>query len=408
MRENNTKGSIKRCTLSQWILGFSDTANYRAGKIGGWKHPEVDTELLESVGGLEILKNQARELEENPALKGKIEIGWIEVKTDIKKIEFSMDIIPVLCEMENIEDPRRKQLRLIEKISKWKQEVSDISWIQPYYDDLLAGLKKGNKMPETEDTLRFHCLNAIVRQEEPIWENAFSARIFSNSKVFKKQGYREKMIKILEKYSPYYDDAMEEDDIYGDELLAMHGIYSYAQTLELKGPLQYRIDEGTVIDTKENKYGVVLNTQTLTHSEPLVVPKCKKIMTIENKANYEQMLYQDEILYIYCHGYFTPKEIRFLKRLSEVVDEECEFLHWGDMDYGGISIFQFIRKNVFSKLRPYKMDREAFNQAITMGAGISLKESTRKKLEKKDAGLLEDLKQCILEKNQTIEQEILL
>jgi len=221
------------------------------------------------------------------------------------------------------------------------------------------------------------------------------------------------MIGILKVYSPYYEDAMEEHaldngEVNGDELLAMHEIHSYAQTLEWKGPLQYQMDTGVVIDTTDNTYGVVLNTQTLIHSEPFALPNCKRIMTIENKANYEDMDYKDDVLYIFCHGYFTPKEVRFLKGLSEMVDEKCEFLHWGDMDYGGISIFQFIKRTVFPKLRPYKMDSESFYRALEMDAGIPLEKFSREKLEKKEAGLLEDLKQCILDSNQTIEQERLL
>lgn len=408
MKESKEKENAKRITLNQWILHFADTATYRAGEISGWKHPKVDTKLLAGVGGIEILRNQARKLEENVDLKGKIRIGWKAVGTDIEKIEFSMDSIPILCKMEGVEDPRKRQLRLIKQVKGWKQEVAGNSWIEPYYDALLQKLEKGNKVPEADDSLRFQCLNAIVKQEEPIWERVFSARIFHDSKFFKSQGYRDKMLAILRQYSPYSKDMMEEDERNGDELLAMHEIYSYAQTLEWKGPLQYQIDKGVVVDTSKNKYGVVLNTQTLIHSEPFALPNCKKIMTIENKANYEDMNYKDEILYIFCHGYFTPKEVRFLKRLSEIVDDKCEFLHWGDMDYGGISIFQFIKKNVFPKLHPYKMDRESFYHAIAMDAGIRLQESTREKLEKKDAGLLEDLKQCILESNQTIEQERLL
>lgn len=234
------KNKIEKMTLTQWILDFSKSPNYLAGKSVGWKHRKVDQKLIDTVGGMENLKKQANELEKNISLRGKIRIGWKAVRTDIEKIEFSIDIIPLLCKIEGIEDPREHQLQLIKQITDRKQEVIDISWIQPYYDKLLTGLKKGNKMPETEDSLRFQCLNAIVRQNEPIWE------------------------------------------------------------------------------------------------------------------------------------------IRFLKKLLELADENCEFLHWGDMDYGGISIFQFIQKTLFPQLRPYKMDRQSFYCAVEKGAGIPLEESSRK------------------------------
>lgn len=131
-------------------------------------------------------------------------------------------------------------------------------------------------------------------------------------------------------------------------------------------------------------------------------------MTIENKANYESMPYEEDVLYIFCHGYLTPKEVRFLKQLCMIVPKDCEFYHWGDMDFGGISIFQFIKEKVFPALRPYRMGIADFKEALDKEAGILLKASTRTKLEKKNAGLLAELKAEILRTGMTIEQERLL
>ena len=60
------------------------------------------------------------------------------------------------------------------------------------------------------------------------------------------------------------------------------------------------------------------------------------------------------------------------------------------------------------KLIPYKMGIEDFIEAVSSGAGIKLEENTRKKLEKKEVGELEGLKQIILEKGLIVEQEKLL
>lgn len=151
-----------------------------------------------------------------------------------------------------------------------------------------------------------------------------------------------------------------------------------------------------------------INTQTLEHSRPFAISGCRRIMTIENKANYESMPYEEDVLYIFCHGYLTPKEVRFLKQLCMIVPKDCEFYHWGDMDFGGISIFQFIKEKVFPDLKPYRMDVKDFEEALANGAGIPMKDSTRKKLERKEAGLLTGLKAEILRTGMTIEQERLL
>lgn len=103
--------------------------------------------------------------------------------------------------------------------------------------------------------MRFKCINAITRIKEPVWERVFSAKVFNDSKKFEKC-YRQKMVSILTKYSPYYEKNMEDYDTEGEEddakedkkksgleILKMHGIMSYAQTMEWKGPLSYRIFE---------------------------------------------------------------------------------------------------------------------------------------------------------------------
>ena len=304
-------------------------------------------------------------------------------------------------------------------VKSWREDARDYEWVCEYYDDILKKLVAGEKVQDAEDEQRFHCINEIAKIKEPVWERVFSARVLQDSKLFEKN-YRKKMVTILKNHSPYYEDGMEDYDVEDDdakedekgssglEILKIHGILSYAQTLEWKGALQYQLDEEKVIDTTDNIYGTVLNTQTLEHSRPVGASGCRKIMTIENKANYESMSYEEGTLYIFCHGYFRPKEVRFLKQLCAIVPEDCEFYHWGDMDFGGISIFQFIRKKVFPELKPYRMGEKDFKEALEKGAGIPLKASTREKLEKKDAGLLAELKEVILQTGMTIEQERLL
>lgn len=394
----------KEKTLAQWLIQKTNSESYRAGTLTGWKHPKVDKELISDVGGMQQLLQQARVLEQDVLIgkAGKIRFDWYDMGNDIRKIEFDVVIVPVLCEREGIEDPRQTQCKIISYVGEWKAKVKECDWIQAYYDGILERLSAGKLVSGIEDEKLFLCLNAVVSQREFIWENVFSANILSNSKVFKKY-YKDRIITILKNYSPDYIDGMSKDD-----LLSMHHIHSYNQTLEYKGPLKYIIDETWETDGANNRYGGVINAQTIEHARPSGLSGCKRIITIENKANYEAMEYSEEALYLYCHGYFAPKEVKFIKGILDLADQECEFYHWGDMDYGGISIFQFIKYKVFPKLLPCKMDVTDFDEAIRAGKGIELKASTREKLKHKDAGLLSKLKARILETNKVIEQEQLL
>ena len=109
---------------------------------------------------------------------------------------------------------------------------------------------------------------------------------------------------------------------------------------------------------------------------------------IENKANYESMEYDPKVLYIFCHGYFSPKEIRFLQMLMKTAPNEIQCYHWGDMDYGGIQIFLYNEKNIFPNLIPWRMDAPSYKAALENGKGIKLSSGKHKKLEALNAGKL--------------------
>ena len=410
-------------TLAHWIIDKANTDAYRAGTLSGTKHPKADGELLEKLGGRANLVEQAKILEKqtDAGRTGKIWFKWTNVNTDISVIHFDIDSIPELCEIERIEDPRARQQRLIRFVSQYREEVKECDWICQYYDDILENLKSGKREPDAykEDEKLFCCVNAIANLKESMWEHVFSRRVFGDSKKFQNE-YRSKIFTILKKYSPYYENELdaetadkedaEKEEIDKRELLQMHGIMSYAQTMEWKGNLTYYLDTApdVMIQTASNLYGTVLNTQTLEHAIPADLSFCRKIMTIENKANYESLPYEEGTLYIFCHGHFTPKEAVFLKKIHEIAPKGCEYYHWSDMDLGGISIFQSIKNRIFPELKPYKMSVADYREAIEHGAGLPLKASSRKKLLRKEAGVLEDLRQEILKRNQIVEQEYFL
>lgn len=266
----------------------------------------------------------------------------------------------------------------------WCQVKSDIKTI--HYE--ISSIPELCKLERVEDT-RQHQLELIAIVEHwraDIQEYPWLCR------------YYDDILNKLLKGSRFRD---EEDERY---------FRCINEIAKIKEPIWERVFSARVLrDSKVHcTYGTVINTQTLEHSRPFAISGCRRIMTIENKANYESMPYEEDVLYIFCHGYLTPKEVRFLKQLCMIVPKDCEFYHWGDMDFGGISIFQFIKEKVFPDLKPYRMDIKDFEEALANGAGIPMKDSTREKLERKEAGLLTGLKAEILRTGMTIEQERLL
>lgn len=403
-------------TLIQWIIEQIDGKSYRAGKASGYHHPKVDNKLLQQIGGRSSLITQAKAIEKDPILgvDGKIVFDWWKMDSEIKTIHFTVDIMPELCRREGIEDSRIRQLRYIELLQEWKKRA-ETTWLSQYYEDEIRKLEEGNLAQTTQDNLEdgylYRCLDTILHLKEPVEKPIFSARVFRDviipgakitpSKIFRK-AYESKVLSVLKHYSPACAEGMTDD-----EVLAAHGILSYAQTLEWKGPFIYQLNTDEEIDASGNLYGTIINAQTLEHALPKRLPGVKKIFTIENKANYEKQKFREDELYIFCHGFFSPKEVRFLRRITEAAEEGTEYYHWGDLDYGGIRIFQFNKEHVFPELKPYKMGRDDYEAALAAGAGVAIEEDKRKKCEKMDAGELEELKACILEYGLEIEQELL-
>lgn len=419
MKQERTKQKIQ--SLSRYIIEKAECDGYRAGTRSKQWHIEADQKLLDAVGGRSVLLRQAGELEKLTGISGKIIVKWKAVRTEIEKITVSSDAIPLLCQVEQIEDPRERQLSQMELTESWKSRVARADWLIPYYDHILERLNSGKlvkDVPGLEDPLFFLFLNKTAEERKPLYRRAFSAQVCtiwngiaqtkqSESKItptkrFEKI-YQSAVLSVLKQYSPLYEEGMSDE-----ELLTAHGILTYAQTLEFKGAVSYRIDDGPAISTAAQIYGTMFNKQTLENAVPISIVGIRQIMTIENKANYEKMQFRPDTLYIFCHGFFSPPERKFLSRVVELAGTDTEYFHWGDMDYGGIRIFKFLQKNLFPKLKPWKMDVTDYKMALQMGASISLETDKRERFEQMDAGVLTPLKEAILKNGKEIEQELLL
>lgn len=419
MKQERTKQKIQ--SLSRYIIEKAECDSYRAGTRSKQWHIEADQKLLDAVGGRSVLLRQAGELEKLTGISGKITVKWKAVRTEIEKITVSPDAIPLLCQVEQIEDPRERQLSQMELAESWKSRVAQADWLIPYYDHILERLNSGKlvkDVPGLEDPLFFLFLNKTAEEKKPLYRRAFSAQVCtiwngiaqtkqSESKItptkrFEKI-YQSAVLSVLKQYSPLYEEGMSDE-----ELLTAHGILTYAQTLEFKGAVSYRIDDGPAISTAAQIYGTMFNKQTLENAVPISIAGIQQIMTVENKANYEKMQFRPDTLYIFCHGFFSPPERKFLSRVVALAGTDTEYFHWGDMDYGGIRIFKFLQKNLFPKLKPWKMDVTDYKMALQMGASISLETDKRERFEQMDAGVLTPLKEAILKNGKEIEQELLL
>ena len=248
----------------------------------------------------------------------------------------------------------------------------------------------------------YQCLSGLDQLEAPMYKRVFSKRFLNNSKTFEKE-FQRSIISIARKYSNSGEDILEYDSMEDSDILNQLYIEEYSQELYVKGSLRIEV-EGNLIDTGCFPYGTVLNTQTIKNAVILDNPHITKILTIENKANFTSESMEEGTLIIFSHGYFSPLEREFLKRLAENLSEQLvSYLHSGDMDFGGVCIFRYIKNRIFPELKPYRMDKDTFDKYISYGEPIE--EVTLEKLKRIEEPMLQDLINAIIETGLVIEQE---
>ena len=370
--------------------------------------------------GKSVLISEVKELE----FRGLIEIEkWVTRGSDVDIIAFRVEKLDRFYELAKSEGRMvwPKQERVDYYRGMLEAELGkgiEKNWIREYYRYLISRLDKGN-FPKDVEKLELYtcCLRGIDELKEPVYKRIFSKKYLNNSKKFEKevQGH---LISVAKKYWDEIEEDMDDKTVLSQLLLE-----EYAQELEMKGPLMLIIESGGKMQSEEGTeiegetppdqeidisafiYGVTLNSAMLKYSR--IAPKqpdITRIITIGNKANFVSVPYDPHTLYIFSHGYFSPKEREFLKKLAYILNEEdVGYYHSGDLDYGGIKIYEYIKKRIFPELRPYLMDVETYDRYLEYGEEAP--ESVLKKIKTVGLPEFQGLIGRMLETGLMIEQE---
>lgn len=369
---------------TRWQGDFSGNASFR-----------VEEKHYQSLGKKTLIE-EALSLEAARLLK----IRWVKgyYKEDIEKVEYP------LTHMEDFYHKAGRTPKYIimqqkhDMVAGYYDRIG-ASWIRSYTEEeIFPRLANGTDRHDCEELRKlYECFAALDQLETPVFKKVFSKRTFKNSKYFERE-LQDKVIRIAKKYLAEIDDGMEDT-----EILSQLYIEEYAQELAVKGCLLLEVS-GRRIDTGVFPYGTVLNTQTIKNALILDNPQIMKVLTIENKANYVAENYEKGTLILYSHGYFTPLERIFLKQLRERLSgQKVIYQHSGDLDYGGIKIFQYIKNQIFPESEPYRMDRQTFEEYQRYGEPIE--QGPLEKLKNLKDPMLQELIDHIVETGIVIEQE---
>lgn len=397
--------------IEKIIQKYENSTRDWRGEAGGNRSLRIQQKDYDEAGKSRLL-GEAVALE----AQGLIRVKWFNNKTDIEKVFYSLEDIPKMYQMLGKTSKAESLRQMKEYVNKQMAGVKK-PWILACYEEMIRQLDSGT-IPKNliasetgdadvngvensgrEGAVNLFCagLNGLDALREPMYKRIFSKYYLGNSKTFEKV-LQSRIISQARKYHPDLDDNMNDS-----EILSQLYIEEYSQELAVKGELILEVD-GKKIDLSAFIYGTVLNSEMLKHARIAAQQKIRKIITVENKANYMSTAYAPGTLIIFSHGYFSPRERDFLKELERVLHEqEVTYLHTGDLDYGGIRIFQYIRTHIFPKLQPYLMDVIQYEAYRSLGE--KMENSAWEKIKAIEEPLLQPLIAKIVEEKIVIEQE---
>lgn len=406
-----------------WILGNivkqieSGTESWRAESQGGKSLSNEHGELYDK----KHLKSDVVQEAEQLQHKKLIQIKWADGYrgSDIERIRYRLEDkekFYALYQQEVDAEflPKQEKIRLYQEFLRNQLAQVKKLWIRAYYQDLLERSENKRKKDLLEllaDEKKYApCFEGLDQLTESVFKRIFSKKYLGNTKTFE-QEMQSHVISTAKKFCPDVEKEMDDTTV-----LQQLWIEEYAQELSLKGKLHFCLKEenGSTqeINTECYRFGTTLNSQTLEHAEIKEVQNIQKIVIFENKANYISAPYKDGILYLFSHGYFSPKECRFLKQLHQVLKNqtscEVQYFHSGDLDYGGIKIFQYIRKTIFPELEPIQMDVETYEAYQEFTEVIDPETLEKLKRVQDENPKLQELIKRLIETGKGIEQECFL
>ena len=138
------------------------------------------------------------------------------------------------------------------------------------------------------------------------------------------------------------------------------GLERYSHPVHLKGPVFVDGPTGRLVDGNAKPFASV-HPDMLPQLSVLETPAA--ILTIENYASFNRQVreVEDGSLIVYTGGFPSAGVIDCLSKVLRAVPANVPFLHWGDIDAGGLRIFRYLEENLPRGPRPHQMTKELAN-----------------------------------------------
>lgn len=188
-------------------------------------------------------------------------------------------------------------------------------------------------------------IEAIEKNEEPLYLREFSIRHFQDSKAFEKMEGR--IAHIFRRFQAGCEEAAVE------EILAEYGIYHTPDYVYLKGNATLLVGVEK-IDLSVLKQGLGISGEDIGRIRFDNTAAVKQVITIENLTTFFRWQEEDSLL-VYLGGYHNSVRRALLMELHAACPQAA-YHHFGDIDAGGFEIYRDLREKTGIPFRMYRMD----------------------------------------------------
>lgn len=228
-------------------------------------------------------------------------------------------------------------------------------WVANLLDEMTVRWVRGEAAyrltaAQTEAAKEFFTLMASISRQEARGLDArtFSFRATNDTKAFDRHASRLAAVVGVQIGQP---------GAAPDVVWTHIGLERFSHPVHLKGPVVVEGPTGRLIDGNAKPFASV-------HPElvPLlsIIKTPAAILTIENYASFNRQVREidDGSLVVYTGGFPSAGVVEVLSKVLRAVPGNVPFLHWGDIDAGGLRIFRYLEENLPRRPQTHLMSRE--------------------------------------------------
>ncbi|BBO08428.1 MULTISPECIES: Wadjet anti-phage system protein JetD domain-containing protein [Bradyrhizobium] len=147
-----------------------------------------------------------------------------------------------------------------------------------------------------------------------------------------------------------------------DVVWAHIGLERFSHPVNLRGPVVVKGAGERLVDGRARPFASIHPEMI---SQLSVLERPKAVLTIENYASFNRQVreIEDGSLVVYTGGFPSAGVVELLSKVLTSVPDDVPFLHWGDVDAGGVRIFRYLEESLPRGPRPHLMSEELAKQS---------------------------------------------